>query len=109
MKKVELGVTLSFVLAGLIICVFAVIQSVNPEPERYPLFGLLPCLLGIISYLYVNKMVVEKSGFVRSLQLINIILICIPDLAIGGLLFYLLPNKKRQKKTFSKNLGEFSY
>ena len=82
MKKVQLGVTLSFVLAGLIICVFAVIQSVNPEPERYPLFGLLPCLLGIISYLYVNKMVVEKSGFVRSLQLINIILVLFPLLML---------------------------
>ena len=82
MKKVELGVTLSFVLAGLIICVFAVIQSVNSEPERYPLFGLLPCLLGIISYLYVNKMAVEKSGFVRSLQLINIILVLFPLLML---------------------------
>ena len=71
-----------FVFAGLIICVFAVIQSVNSEPQRYPLFGLLPCLLGIISYLYVNKMVVEKSGFVRSLQLINIILVLFPLLML---------------------------
>ena len=78
MKTNKAWIFLLLMGVSLIICVLAIIQSINSAPQRYPLFGLLPSLIGIISFLYVNKMAEKKTVFLWVTQLMNIAFIVFP-------------------------------
>ena len=78
MKNNNAWVPLLLMGVSLIICVFAIIDSINSDPQRFPLFGLLPCLIGIISFLYINKISGKKTVFLWFSQLMNIAFMFFP-------------------------------
>lgn len=70
-----------------VLCVMAIMQSANSDPQRYPLFGLIPCLIGILSFLYVNKIAEQKTVFLGFIQIMNIAFMIFP---LFTLLYFLL-------------------
>lgn len=69
-----------FILMGisLVLCASAFINSIQAEPQRYPSFGLIPCVIGIVSFLYVNKIADKKTIFLWFTQALNVAFIIFP-------------------------------
>ena len=57
---------------SLVLCILAIMQSVDSNPQRYPLFGLIPCIIGVGSFLYINQIARKKTMFLWFTQTLNI-------------------------------------
>ena len=78
MKNKLIWFSLLLMAVSLMISVFTIIHSTSSTPQRYPLFGLLPCIIGIISFLYVNRVAEKKTVFLWFTQLMNIAFMVFP-------------------------------
>lgn len=78
MKNKLIWVSVLLMVVSLILSVFTIVHSTNTAPQRYPLFGLLPCIIGFISFLYVNKVAEKKTVFLWFTQLMNIAFMVFP-------------------------------
>ncbi|OCA89879.1 hypothetical protein A8L44_02785 [Bacillus sp. FJAT-27986] len=78
MKRNKVWIPALLMGVSLVVCIMALIQSINSTPQRYPLLGLIPCVIGAASFLYINKTAQKKTLFLWFTQILNIVFMIFP-------------------------------
>lgn len=78
MGKFKAWVPLSLLVINILLS-FIYLERLNNEPlPRFGLLGLIPVIIGVISFIYINRYSNRKTTLIIFAQIFNIIFIIFP-------------------------------
>ncbi|PQD96594.1 hypothetical protein CYL18_01475 [Pradoshia eiseniae] len=74
----SIWIPLLFCAASVVLCAIALINTMYSTPQRFSVTGMIPCLIGAVSFLYINKTAERKTNFLSVMQMMNVLFIIFP-------------------------------
>ena len=76
--KQSIWIPLLFCAASVALCAIALINTMYSTSQRFSITGMIPCLIGAASFLYINKTARRKTNFLSVMQVMNVLFIIFP-------------------------------